>query len=155
MTPTGELRIRSAAPTDLAKIVAFNAAMALETEAKMLDGAKLTEGVRQALADPRRCRYYVAERGGEVVGQTMVTFEWSDWRNGDFWWIQSVYVDPAHRRGGVFRAIYEHIRDAARNTPGVCGLRLYAHSGNSRALGAYESLGMTVTNYVVCEEDWS
>jgi ribosomal protein S18 acetylase RimI-like enzyme len=147
--------VRPAGENDTEIVVNFNAAMARESEGKELDRARLSQGVRGALSDDSKCRYFVAEVEGRVVGQTMVTFEWSDWRNGDFWWIQSVYVDPAFRRRGVFRALHEHIRRLARSTPGVCGLRLYVHRDNVRAQKTYRELGMPVSEYLVCEEDWS
>lgn len=149
------IHTRPASLSDLDTVVRFNEAMALETEDKRLDRATLTEGVRRALADPARSRYFVAEVDGKVVGQTMITFEWSDWRNGFFWWIQSVYVDANHRRAGVFRSLYRHIRDAARASPDVCGLRLYVHHANDRAMATYRDLGMSVSDYKLCVEDWS
>ncbi len=152
---THPVHVRHAAIEDLETIVAFNQAMAHETEGKKLEAASVTEGVRGALADPDRSLYFVAEVGGEIAGQTMVTLEWSDWRNGLFWWIQSVYVDPAYRRRGVFRALHEHIRDLARAQEDVCGLRLYVHGDNRRAIETYRRLGMGLTDYLLCEEEWS
>lgn len=149
-----EIRIRRATDNDLETVIAFNIAMARETEGKTLDRATVSAGVATALADSDRCMYYVAEVGGNLAGQTMVTTEWSDWRNGLFWWIQSVYVEPAFRRAGVFRSLYEHIRGLARETKGVCGLRLYVHRTNQRAIDTYANLGMSLTEYVLCEEDW-
>jgi GNAT superfamily N-acetyltransferase len=146
--------VRPATMADLDTIVAFNQAMALESERKQLDPATITDGVRNALQDQTRCRYFVAELDGKTAGQTMVTFEWSDWRNGFFWWIQSVYVDPGFRGRGVFRALYNHIRDLARGRRDVCGLRLYVHRNNSRAIEAYRKLGMPLTDYLLCEEEW-
>lgn len=150
-----DLAVRPATLDDLEVIVAFNAAMALETEGKSLNPDILRSGVRTVLVDESRGLYLVAETGGLVVGQTMITREWSDWRNGDFWWIQSVYVHRDYRRRGVFRALHEYVRTLARATQGVCGLRLYAHRSNGRALQTYASLGMKTTDYLVCEEDWS
>lgn len=147
--------IREASLTDLETIVAFNAALALETEHKQLDAAVLREGVRSAIADRGRCTYFVAELDGIVAGQTMVTFEWSDWRNGWFWWIQSVYVHPDYRRRGVFRALYEHVLAAARARPGVCGIRLYVEEHNDRAQRTYRQMGMAPSGHLVYEVDWS
>jgi len=146
--------VRAAIVHDLDDIVAFNKAMAVETEGKELDDATIREGVRSALADPGRARYFIAEVNGEVAGQTMITLEWSDWRNGFFWWIQSVYVRPEHRRRGVFRALHTFVRDEARRTVGVCGLRLYVYSANSRAIATYDRLGMHRTQYLLFEEEW-
>ncbi len=148
------ITIRDAASTDLDTIVAFNQAMAEETEGKTLDPPTILAGVRKALEDPARCMYFVAVVDDAVVGQTMVTFEWSDWRNGCIWWIQSVYVDPGFRRHGVFRALYAHVRDLARRSPDVCGLRLYVIKQNTRAIETYRKLGMTLTDYLLCEETW-
>jgi GNAT superfamily N-acetyltransferase len=149
------LQIRDAGPDDTQTIAVFNIAMAWETERKRLDPATAERGVRDGLADPNRCRYFVAERHGELVGQAMITFEWSDWRAATFWWLQSVYVHPDHRGHGVFTALFRHIRDAAQQTPGVCGLRLYVERDNHRAKRAYERLGMHPTPHELFEIDWS
>lgn len=149
------IKIRTANGADEDIVVAFNAAMARETEGKELDLATLRAGVRAALGDHAKCHYFVAEVGGVPAGQTMVTFEWSDWRNGVFWWIQSVYVEPKFRRRGVFRALHAYVRKAAQACPQSCGLRLYVHRANSNALKTYSSLGMAQTDYLVCEEDWT
>lgn len=148
------ITIRIATRADADRLIAFNRAMADETEGLQLDDAASDTGVREALKDPSRCTYYLAEIDGAVVGQTMVTVEWSDWRNGFYWWIQSVYVEPESRRLGVFRSLYAHVRDLARARPNVCGLRLYVYRENRRALETYRQLGMTVTDYQVCEEVW-
>ena len=145
------LTIRRATPADAAVLVAFNTAIAWETEHKRLDPAVLAAGVRAVLADPARGFYTVAERGGEVVGQMMVTYEWSDWRNGWFWWIQSVYVSADARRGGVFRALYRAIEQEAAADPTVIGLRLYFETENARAQATYRALGMADTPYGMME----
>jgi GNAT superfamily N-acetyltransferase len=145
------LTIRPATAADEAVLVAFNAAIAWETEHKRLDPPTLAAGVRAVLADPGRGFYTVAERGGEVVGQMMVTFEWSDWRNGWFWWIQSVYVREDARRGGVFRALYRAIAERAAADPAVIGLRLYFERDNARAQETYRALGMSDTSYGMME----
>ena len=149
------IHIRRATTEDMEIIVGFNQAMAVESEQKTLDPAAVSGGVRQALGDSSRCLYFVAEVDGAIAGQTMVTTEWSDWRNGFFWWIQSVYVAPVFRRRGVFRALHQHVRDLARARPDVCGLRLYVHHDNERAILTYDGLGMKMTEYGLCEEDWS
>jgi len=149
------ITIRRATVADADRIVAFNTALASESEGKTLDAQTVTAGVREALADPSRSLYFLAEVEGEVVGQTMVTFEWSDWRNAFFWWIQSVYVDSRFRRRGVFRALHDHVRREARSRPDVCGLRLYVHHDNHRAMKTYTQLGMPQSDYFLCEEDWS
>lgn len=149
------LLVRRATLKDLDTIVRFNAAMAEETEGRSLDRSVLTAGVRKALTDDSLCTYFMAEVDGRVVGQTMITYEWSDWRDGLFWWIQSVFVDTTHRRRGVFRALYTHIRNLAKNQPNICGIRLYVDRENKRAIETYRQLGMTVSDYMLCEEDWS
>ena len=145
------LTVRRARPTDEPVLVAFNTAIAWETEHKKLDPTILTAGVRAVLADPNRGFYTVVERAGEVVGQMMITFEWSDWRNGWFWWIQSVYVREDARRGGVFRVLYRAIADQAATDPSVIGLRLYFETDNKRAQATYRSMGMTDTTYGMME----
>ena len=149
------ITIRRATIDDLQTVVRYNAALAQETEDKSLDRSVLTSGVRRALEDDSLCAYYIAELSGEPVGQTAITFEWSDWRNGLFWWIQSVYVDERFRRKGVFRALYAHVQAEAKSRPDVCGLRLYVIRENTGALETYRNLGMTVSDYLLCEEDWA
>lgn len=148
------IHIRSATPQDLDTVVRFNLGLASETEGKTLDHEILRTGVEAALSDLTRARYFLAEVDGEVIGQTMFTTEWSDWRNGYFWWIQSVYIDAAHRGRGVFRALYAYIRELAKHEPDVCGIRLYVDSDNHRAIKTYKNLGMDLTDYRVCEEAW-
>lgn len=145
------LTVRRATPADESVLVAFNTAIAWETEHKKLDTSVLTSGVRAVLADSSRGFYTVVERGGEVVGQMMITFEWSDWRNGWFWWIQSVYVRADARRGGVFRELYRAIEAQAAADPSVIGLRLYFETDNARAQSTYRSLGMADTTYGMME----
>lgn len=141
------LSIRPAAPADLDTVVAFNAALAWESEHKRLDDAVLRAGVRAALADPAKGFYVIAERGGEPVGQSGVTFEWSDWRNGWYWWVQSVYVTESARRQGVFTAIYRHIEGLALADAGVIGIRLYVEKENARAQETYRALGLEEEGY--------
>ncbi len=150
-----DVLIRDAEMHDLDTIVGYNRAMALETEDKHLDEAISHEGVKAALGDPNRCQYFLAELGGGVVGQTMVTFEWSDWRNGWFWWIQSVYVEPGARRKGVFSALYKHIRSLAKKRSDVCGIRLYVFHTNQHAQQTYRKLGMSLGDYVLCEDEFA
>jgi ribosomal protein S18 acetylase RimI-like enzyme len=141
------LSIRRATPVDAELIARYNAALARESEGKTLDDAILLRGVRAVLADPAKGFYTLAERGGEPVGQTMVTFEWSDWRDGWYWWIQSVYVRADARRGGVFRALFDHLRAQAMADPAVIGLRLYVERDNQRAQQTYASLGLSEEPY--------
>jgi len=147
------LTIRRATPEDEGVLVAFNAALAWETEQKVLQTGVVTAGVRAVFADSARGFYTVATNdAGEVVGQMMVNYEWSDWRNGWFWWIQSVYVRQDARRQGVFRLLYREIEQQATADPGVIGLRLYVERENGRARATYAALGMTETSYGLMEE---
>ena len=146
--------VRPARPDDAPTIAEFNAAMALETEHKRLDPATLRAGVEHALAHPEVARYFLAESDGHVVGQLMVTMEWSDWRNATFWWIQSVYVRPDHRSRGVFKALYGQVEQLAGARTDVCGLRLYVEKDNAAAQEVYRRLGMSDAGYLVYEVDW-
>jgi GNAT superfamily N-acetyltransferase len=144
--------VRPATPADAALIVEFNRLLALESEGKTLDPATLSAGVAALFADPSRGRYFVAEHEGTALGQIMLTTEWSDWRNGWFWWIQSVYVRAEARRQGIFRALFEHVEQAARQDPQVVGLRLYVEKENRSAQQTYLRLGMLEAGYVVLEK---
>lgn len=126
--------------------------MARETEHKELDAEVLARGVAAVFDDPRRGFYLVAEIDESVVACLMITFEWSDWRDNLFWWVQSVYVDPAHRGRGVYRTLYRAAKRMAAETGGVCGFRLYVERDNARAQKTYQSLGMNATNYLMYEE---
>jgi ribosomal protein S18 acetylase RimI-like enzyme len=143
--------IRRGADADATTLADFYIAMARETEGKRLLPEVVGAGVRRLLGEPALGFYLVAEAQGEVVGSAMVTTEWSDWRNGRFWWIQSVYVRPAWRRRGVFRALYAHIRQAAASAPDVCGFRLYVEHENRAAQATYRALGMDTTDYLLLE----
>ncbi len=145
------LSIRQAGPADAAVIVEFNRLLAEESEGKALDVAVLAPGVAAGLADPRKSVYFLAEEDGAAVGQIMFTTEWSDWRNGWFWWIQSVYVHPPARRRGVFRALFEYLHRAARADGQVIGLRLYVERDNHAAQETYRRLDMTPAGYMVFE----
>ena len=144
---TAAVRVREAGMADINVLVEFNAAMALETEGKTLDPPVLSAGVAAVIAEPKRGFYLVAELEREVVGCLLITYEWSDWRNGDWWWFQSVYVHPDHRRGGVFRALYDEVERLARVRGDVVGLRLYVERDNTRAQKTYASLGMSESAY--------
>lgn len=157
------LRIRAASAHDRDLLAQWAAAMALETEHKHLDPATVLAGVEAAIADPAKARYFVAVREATVAGREtiasaagtlMLTREWSDWRNGDWWWIQSVYVTPAHRRQGVFAALYRHVEQLARTTPGVIGLRLYVERDNADAQRTYQALGMVDAGYAIYESQF-
>ena len=136
--------------TDRYTGLTISAALAKETEDLTLDRARLVQGVETVFRDPTKGRYLVATLDGEVVGQLMLTYEWSDWRNGTFIWIQSVYVDPEHRRRGVFRALYDRVRRLV-SEEGFYGIRLYVHDGNRAGQATYKRLGMVAPGYVVFE----
>ena len=138
--------LRDAQQKDHGTLVAFNQRMARETEDKDLDAVVLGKGVQRLLTDPACGRYFVAvSPTDEVIGQIMITTEWSDWRNGHFYWIQSVYVDPAARRQGVYKALHHHVVAHARDRGDIVGVRLYVEPHNTRAQQTYNSLGMTKT----------
>jgi GNAT superfamily N-acetyltransferase len=136
---------------DLDVMAQFNIALAGESESLELEPARVRAGVEALLRDPAKGTYFVAVSGDKVVGQLLITHEWSDWRNGDFWWLQSVYVRPDFRRCGVFKALFDFVQAKAAGAPDVCGLRLYMEDGNSRAREAYRRMGMTETHYHVFE----
>jgi len=144
--------IRRATTDDAETIVRFNRQMAEETEEKRLDPATVRNGVQAVFDDPERGFYLVAERNGAAAGTLMITYEWSDWRNGRFWWIQSVYVRPEARRRGVYTALHRDVRRRAREAEDACGLRLYVERANAAAQETYEALGMTETAYRMYEE---
>ena len=148
------LHVREALSSDARTIADFNSRMAVETEGRPLDPALIDPGVAAILADSNKGRYWVAEVDGKVVGQIMVTYEWSDWRNGQLWWIQSVYVHKDYRRKGVFSALYRHVESLARQDPEICGLRLYVEKDNKRAQETYLKLGMVLPGYQVMEVDF-
>ncbi len=158
MSISDQLLVRPACEADVVGIVAFSAAMALETERRSLDHARLRDGTKALLADPTHGFFLVAElphqNGMQLVGQMMVTYEWSDWRNACFWWIQSVYVAPAWRRQGVYRHMHEAVVEFAQADPRVCGIRLYVERDNSIAQSVYTRVGLRTSPYVVYEKDF-
>lgn len=151
--PDASCTVRPGRAADRARIAAFQAALAFDTEGKRLDPERLDAGVAAVLADPARGRYLVAERDGVVVGSLLLTTEWSDWRDGWFLWIQSVFTAPEARRTGVYRALYACVMAEARARPDVCGVRLYVESENVRAQAVYEALGMQRSSYRFYEVD--
>lgn len=148
------ITIRTATRNDAPVIAQYNASMALETEHLRLDMERLLNGVNGLFDDPSRGFYLVAEADGTVIGQLMITYEWSDWRNGVFWWIQSVYVKEEFRAQKVFRSLYDRIIAMAHEQGNVCGVRLYVEKENERAHAVYEKLGMSVTQYDLLEKDF-
>ncbi|MCU0709561.1 MAG: GNAT family N-acetyltransferase [Pirellula sp.] len=149
------IEIRPAVSTDVETIAHFNIALCRETEGRELDSVKVTNGVRRFVTEPNRGRYFVAEIDGKVVGQAAYTFEWSDWRNGEIWWIQSVYVHPHFRSKGVFRTLFTHIKELGEADEDCCGIRLYMERENEAARESYRRLGFSETGYVVFERLFS
>lgn len=146
--------IRTAQRADAETIARFNVALAKETEHFDLDFERTLRGVHAMFDDTSRGMYLLAEVNGEIAGQLMVTYEWSDWRNGVFWWIQSVYIKEAFRAQKVFKTLYEHVVSLAKNKGNVCGLRLYVEKHNGRAQAVYKKLGMKLTDYDLLEVDF-
>ena len=146
------VNIRNASINDANAIAEFNSAMAMETENKQLDPEVLLKGVTSVLKKPELGSYIVADVNNKIVGCLMITTEWSDWRNGIFWWIQSVYILPEYRRCGIYSKMYEFIKILAKENSQVCGLRLYVDQENEIAQKGYVSLGMKKTNYLLYEE---
>lgn len=151
MSSAAPIAVRPAAPGDLDLLVQFNAAMAEETKGKRLDPERLGRGVARVLADPACGFYRVAEIGGAVAGGLLVTFEWSDWRAGWWWWLQSVYVRPEARGRGVFSALLAAVDADAAATPDALGLRLYVEQRNRRAQAVYAARGFVNAGYRVYE----
>ena len=148
------IKIRRANVDDAEAIVDYNALIAEETEHRSLDRKILRRGVHAILKDVDKGIYFVAEIDGIIAGQMMITYEWSDWRNGTFWWIQSVYVRKEFRQQGVFRSMFEHVEKSAKKRKDVCGLRLYVERHNERAQKTYESMGMKQAAYEMFEKDF-
>jgi GNAT superfamily N-acetyltransferase len=149
------IQIRKAGLADMPIVAEFNLRLAEETEQLHLDPETVNAGVTAILGDESKGIYHVAVVDGQVAGQLMITYEWSDWRNGNIWWIQSVYVEKEFRRHGIFRALFKYLEQLARAHPDVCGIRLYMHDSNSRARQSYENLGMALTHYEIFEMDFS
>ena len=158
MSILDHLNVRLARPEDAAMIASFSAAMALETEGRHLDRDRLHNGTSALFHSPDRGFFLVAELEQAddrlLLGQLMITYEWSDWRNGAFWWIQSVYVDPVWRRQNVFRRMHETVMATAKTSPNVCGVRLYVEKNNDLAQAVYRKVGLTPSSYAIFETDF-
>ena len=148
---TENIGVRRALQIDAEHISDFNIAMALETEGKPLDSETVGGGVRAVLSRNDLGFYVVAEHRDKTVGQLLITYEWSDWRNAFFWWIQSVYVAPEHRHQGVYKALHAYVSKSAGSQGDVCGIRLYVDKDNKIAQGVYAGFGMSETNYYMYE----
>ena len=147
-------QIRPADTSDAPFIADCNIRMAFETEQLQLDPKTVAAGVTALLEDSSKGVYFIAQVAGKPVGQLLITYEWSDWRNGTFWWIQSVYIVETFRCRGIFRALFEHVNALARARRDVCGLRLYVEEENTHAKQVYSQLGMRRTDYELFESDF-
>ena len=158
MSHSNHVEVRPASSRDLDALVSFSAAMAMETEARRLDRDRLRQGVLAVLESAEHGFYVVGERhdldSHQVVGQLLITYEWSDWRNATFWWIQSVYVHPTWRRQGIYRQMHRHVVNMARARQDVCGVRLYVEEHNEKAQRVYRRVGLMPAGYIVLEEDF-
>lgn len=158
MSVLKQLTVRLARQDDLDRLTEFSAAMAQETEGRVLDRMRLQHGIRAVLEQPTHGLFMVAEiphgTAGLVVGQLLITYEWSDWRNAQFWWIQSVYVDPSWRRQGIYRRMHRAVVEQARQRHDVCGVRLYVETQNAVAQAVYQRVGLRPAGYQVFEEDF-
>lgn len=143
--------IRKSQPADIPTIVDFQKLLALESENVQLDGTLVTRGIQAMFDDPSKGIYFVAEVDGELAGCHSITYEWSDWRNGMVWWLQSVYVVDKHRKNGVFKAMFENLKKLINNDPTLVGLRLYVDKTNARAQKVYAAMGMNGDHYSVFE----
>jgi len=146
------VKIRLANKSDADALVEFNQAMALETEGKHLAGEKISNGVAAVFDDEKKGFYVVAENDESIIGGLMVTYEWSDWRNAWFWWIQSVYIRPEARGQGLYSRMYEFVKGRAADAGNVCGFRLYVETENTHAQAVYDAVGMQQSHYVMYEE---
>jgi len=147
-----KIKIRYAEKKDIEPITNFNIAMAKETENKVLDPEIIKYGVQNLFTHPTEGFYVVAEYNEKVIASLMITTEWSDWRNGIFWWVQSVYVIPEFRRKGVYSKLYTFVKENAEQNDNICGLRLYVEQNNLTAQKTYGKLGMQETHYKLFEE---
>jgi RimJ/RimL family protein N-acetyltransferase len=152
---TDSIQIRNATRDDVTFLRDSNIAMALESEQKLLAPEVLTRGIVAVFDHPERGFYIIAQRGDVAIGSLLITHEWSDWRNGGWWWIQSVYVVPDARRSGVFTAMYREINARARKSTGVIGLRLYVEKENTKAQQTYAALGMEPAYYSLYQSSFA
>jgi GNAT superfamily N-acetyltransferase len=143
--------IRIATKNDAPTIIEFNKRLAFETERLILDDIKITTGVTTIINDSSKGVYYVYEFEGKVIAQLLITFEYSDWRNANIWWIQSVYVDSNFRRQGYFQLLYQHVKNIVDSNPQIAGLRLYVEKANTTAQKTYTRLGMNESYYNLYE----
>lgn len=148
------IKIRLAQARDIETLAANHRAMAQETENKSLDVMTTLQGTRAVIEDKAKGFYLIAEISGKPAGQLLITYEWSDWRNGTFWWIQSVYVAPHARRKGVYKALHDYVLSAAKSAGDVCGVRLYVDKTNHHAQATYQAMHMQLAHYDLYEIDF-
>ncbi len=146
------IRIRFGRLNDAEKLAEFNKEMAFESEGYNLDFQTVLSGIKNLMLQTELGFYLIAETDNGIVGTLMITYEWTDWRDGLFWWIQSVYVVPEMRNKGVYKALYQKVKELAASDKRVRGFRLYVDKDNERAIEVYQKMGMTETNYLLFEE---
>ena len=151
-----DFHIRLAEPRDLESLVTYNMALAWETEGRQLERSLLQSGVESILTDSAKGFYVVMEHlpTGQTIGQLLITFEWSDWRNAVFWWLQSVYVHKEWRRQGVFKTLYDYVLQEGERRGNVAGIRLYVEQDNAIAQEVYAQAGLSAAPYKVFENDF-
>ena len=149
-----QISIREGSISDTPTIAKFQTQMALETESKILKESTIRQGVESVLKCPNKGFYIIAETDSQVIGSLLVTFEWSDWRNGWFFWIQSVFVDAKYRRQGVYRVMHSEVIRRTKESGNCCGIRLYVEKDNRNAQKVYKTLGMHETDYYLYEEEF-
>lgn len=145
------ITIQKAVIENLEVLIDFQQRLALESESIRLNAETLRKGIMAMFADPAKGIYYVVEEEGQVIGCHMITYEWSDWRNGMVWWLQSVYVTETHRKKGIFKMMYDNLINIIKKDPQLIGLRLYVDKSNERALQVYQAMGMDGSHYTVYE----
>ena len=149
-----QISIREGSISDTPTIAKFQTQMALETESKILKESTIRQGVESVLKCPNKGFYIIAETDSQIIGSLLVTFEWSDWRNGWFFWIQSVFVDAKYRRQGVYRVMHSEVIRRTKESGNCCGIRLYVEKDNRNAQKVYKTLGMHETDYYLYEEEF-
>ena len=149
-----QISIREGSISDTPTIAKFQTQMALETESKILKESTIRQGVESVLKCPNKGFYIIAETDSQIIGSLLVTFEWSDWRNGWFFWIQSVFVDAKYRRQGVYRVMHSEVIRRTKASGNCCGIRLYVEKDNRNAQKVYKTLGMYETDYYLYEEEF-
>lgn len=146
-----KITIQKATAEHIGVLIDFQQRLALESEGIKLNGETLRKGMKAMFVDPSKGIYYVVKEEHEIIGCHMITYEWSDWRNGMVWWLQSVYVKESYRKKGIFKMMYDNLINIIKKDPQLIGLRLYVDKSNERALKVYEAMGMDGSHYTVYE----